>query len=144
MDWQAVLRQAMGEAVADNPIRSNAAESLSLPTLTGFDADSVTACWEVDERFLNSRGALFGGYYGVLFDAVGGLAAMTVLREDEHFQTIDLRISYFRPVHRGTLGLYARVAVRTRTRVHVEITMTDADRRVLATATAVQHVTGGR
>lgn len=143
IDWNQVLDSALNasrDGGGQIGLRSPAAEWLELPQLTRWAEGEVEASWPLDERALNSRGILFGGYYGVLADSLLALATMTVLASNEHFKTADLRLSFFRPVSEGALSLKAQVISRSRSLVHVEGSFYDEQDRLLARATAMQSV----
>lgn len=140
MNWKAVLDAALNGQNFGGEIRSPAVEWLGAPTLTSYEEAAITAQWELDPRALNSRGSLFGGYYGVLADGLLALATMTVLRSDEHFVTSDLRISYFKTFSEGAMTMRAEVTNRTRTLVHVEGEFRNASGELLAKAVAVQSL----
>ena len=113
MDWPAILDTIIA---SDEPVvTSNAGQHLSMPDFISWSPGTIEAEWEVDPRFLNSSGKLYGGYYAVLADAVLGLAAMTVLQPEEHFLTADLRTQFFRPISEGTMKITGRVINKSRT-----------------------------
>jgi uncharacterized protein (TIGR00369 family) len=94
----------------------------------------------VEKRFLNSRGHVFGGYFGVLSDMTFCYTAMSVLNGNEGFITNDLRISYFRPASGGTLHIEGRVVNRTRQSVHMESDFKNSEGKLLTKATGIMSV----
>ncbi len=90
---------------------------------------------------VNAAGSVFGGYIAVLADSYVGLAMMSTLADDEWFTTSDLRVSFFRPVMKGTLQVAAEVLNRGRHMAHCECIFVNDDDKVVAKATATQVIT---
>src|SRR6185369_15305081 len=84
---------------------------------------------------------VFGGYLAALADQALGLATMTVLEDGEVFTTSDLRVSFFRPVARGSLHIEAHVVHRGSGMVQAEVVFTRDDGKIAGKATATQVVT---
>lgn len=139
-DYHQLLDDIVNGSVADSSINSAAANTLDMPQLISWQPGSVQAQWQVQPAYMNSRGVLFGGYYAVLADVVLAFASMTVMRQDEHYSTQDLNVSFFKPVSEGRLYLTAEVVTRTRSRIYTECRFLDAQDKVLAVASAAQHV----
>jgi acyl-coenzyme A thioesterase PaaI-like protein len=51
----------------------------------------------VNERFINTRKVVFGGYIAALVDDVSGHTAKTLLPDDKAYSTSELSVSFFRP-----------------------------------------------
>jgi len=140
MDWKSILNAAFdtkdehGEKLLD----ANIVKHLSLPVLKSWSEGKITAEWVVDERFLNSRGGLFGGYYGVLSDSILGILTMTVLDEEEYYITTDLRIQFLRTINSGTLVIKGNVIHKSRSFVYGEASFYDEKENLLAKAYATQ------
>ena len=115
--------------------------ALELPRLQGWLPGRVWARWVVDPRMFHLGGAVFGGYLAALADQVLGLATMTVLEDGEAFTTSDLRVSFFRPVARGSLHIEAQVVHRGHGMVHTEVVFTRDDGKIAGRATATQVLT---
>ena len=142
MDWKSVLNEAMSakEKQGDKILDANIMEHLSLPALKTWSEGTITAEWELDDRFLNSRGGLFGGYYGVLSDSVLGMLVMTVLEENESYATTDLRIQFYRTITSGTIAIKGNVINKSRSFVHVEALFYDQKENLLAKADGTQAI----
>jgi uncharacterized protein (TIGR00369 family) len=115
-------------------------ETLSLPRLQGWLPGRVWAQWTVNPKVFHLGGAVFGGYLAALADQTLGLAAMTVLEDGEVITTSDLRVSYFRPVAKGSLHIEAQVIHRGHGMIQVEVVFTRDDGKIAAKATATQVV----
>jgi uncharacterized protein (TIGR00369 family) len=103
-----------------------------LPRLQGWLPGRVWAHWVVDPKMFHLGGAVFGGYLAALADQALGLATMTVVEDGEAFTTSDLRVSFFRPVARGSLHIEAQVVHRGHGMVQTEVVFTRDDGRSLA------------
>ncbi len=140
--WSTILNSiASGKkSPEDYPSYAPCADHLIFPTLKSWEDGRVHAEWPVSEKFLNSRGHLFGGYFGVLADMTFCYTVMTIIKGDEGFTTSDLRISYFRPVSSGTLKIEGYVVNRIRKIIHVEAVFTDEKGEPVAKAAGVMTV----
>jgi len=115
--------------------------TLDLPRLQGWLPGRVWAHWVVDPKMFHLGGAVFGGYLAALADQVLGLATMTVMEDGEAFTTSDLRVSFFRPVARGSLHIEAQVVHRGHGMVQTEVVFTRDDGKIAGKATATQVLT---
>ena len=140
MDWQQVLAGSLKADSEQFGIQSPAVEWLGFPRLQAYGDSWVEAYWDIEPRTLNSRGTIFGGYYGVLADGLLALATMTALQNDEHFVTSDLRISYFRAAGKGRVYMRAEVTNRSRSLLHAEGEFRNEEGELLARAVAVQSI----
>jgi uncharacterized protein (TIGR00369 family) len=91
----------------------------------------------VGERLHNAMGTVHGGILCDLADVAMGTALATVTAEGESFSTLELQMSYFRPVVQGRLGAHARVIRRGGTTAHLECDLEDGEGRLVARATSV-------
>ena len=124
----------------DYPSYTPCAGSLELPILKSWSEGKVVAEFPVSEKYHNSRGQLFGGYFGILADMVFCFTTMTILKGDEGYSTSDLRVTYFRPVSNGTLHIEGNVLHRSKKSVHVEALMKDDDGRLVAKGDGVMSI----
>jgi uncharacterized protein (TIGR00369 family) len=136
MDWRAILDSIVDGTGEPPP----AVVSLRLPGMDGWDKGRVWGEWKVDPEMLTGVGTVFGGYIAALADSYVGLAMMSTLGEDEWFTTSDLRVSFFRPVTKGTLQVAAEVLNRGRRMAHCECVFVNDDDKVVAKATATQVI----
>jgi uncharacterized protein (TIGR00369 family) len=80
----------------------------------------------------NPMGTLHGGILCDIGDAAMGYAFASTLAEGETFTTIDLRITFLRPVWNALLRAEAKVVHRGRTVGYVECDITDEKGRLIA------------
>jgi len=80
---------------------------------------------QAEERHANPMGTLHGGILCDLSDAAMGIAFAATLEEGESSTTLELKISYLKPVWKARLTATARVVKRGRTVGLVEADITD-------------------
>jgi uncharacterized protein (TIGR00369 family) len=119
--------------------KSKCGESMNLPLVNEYRAGYVRCVHQIEERFSNSSGAVFGGYLSALLDDVTGHAAMTILPDDKTSSTAELSVSYFRPCFatEGAVLLEAEVINQSRRSYHIEATIKRQDGKLIAKASAV-------
>ncbi len=139
-DYASILNTIVEGSLEQSALSSAAARCLGTPRLLHWRPGEARASWQLNAKYLNSRGFLFGGYYAVLADFVLAYAAMTVLERDEQYVTQDLAVSYYKPIASGTLYFVAEVVTRTRSRICVQCRVLDEFDNLLALASATQHV----
>jgi uncharacterized protein (TIGR00369 family) len=91
----------------------------------------------VGERLHNAMGTVHGGILCDLADVAMGTALATLTVEGESFSTLELQMSYFRPVVEGRLVAHARVIRRGTTTAHLECDLEDGEGRLVARASSV-------
>lgn len=82
----------------------------------------------------NSSGLVHGGVPFTLADTAMGAALYSTLGADERCATIEIKISYFRPVTDGELSCRARIVHRGRNTASLEASLTVAE-TLVASAT---------
>jgi uncharacterized protein (TIGR00369 family) len=87
---------------------------------------------EADERHWNPMGTVHGGILCDLADAAMGMTWAAGLEDGETFTTVELKVSFLRPVFRGRLIAEARVVQRGRTIGLVECDVRDAAGKLVA------------
>jgi uncharacterized protein (TIGR00369 family) len=89
---------------------------------------------EADERYHNPMGTLHGGVYCDLADAAMGYAFASTLKEGEAFTTVELKMNFFRPVHKAWLTAEARVVQAGANLGYVECDVKDGGGKLVARA----------
>lgn len=115
--------------------------ALKLPRIDGWETGRVWGRWDVDPAYYHAMGAVFGGYLAAIADNFVSLAMFTTMPDDEVFTTADLRLSFFRPVVKGTLDIAAEVLHRGKRMAHVEAVFIDERDKVAVKATATKIIT---
>ena len=97
----------------------------------------VFAC-DLDESVYNPLGVVHGGLVCALLDTVLGCATHTTLPQGWGYTSIELKVSYLRPVTMagGPLAATGRVVKPGRRVAFAEGDVTDASGRAVATATS--------
>jgi uncharacterized protein (TIGR00369 family) len=93
---------------------------------------------------LNVIGSVHGGYAATLLDFACGYAVMSTLEPGQGFSTIELKVSYLRPLRADTGPVRAtgRLVKSGRRVAFSEATLTDSAGEVVATASSSLLVTG--
>ena len=108
------------------------------------DADQAAGTIEVafaaTEAFTNPAGNVLGAFQAaMLFDTVGP-ALLATLEPDQFQSTLQLNVSFLRPVRPGRLVGKGRVVHRDGDLAFLEASLLDGDAAVAATATATARV----
>lgn len=111
--------------------------------LMGFDLAEVSegrAMFTVDphESHYNPIGTVHGGLVCTLLDSVAGCAAQTTLPQGMAYTSLEIKVSYLRPVlaSSGTLTAVGIVTKPGRRATFVDATVTDASGKLVATASS--------
>jgi uncharacterized protein (TIGR00369 family) len=112
-----------------------------IATLIGFRVAAIapgaaTVTLEVGPQHANPMGTLHGGILCDIADAAMGMAYAANLAEGESFTTLELKISFLKPVWKATLTAEARVLKQGRTTGLVECRITDENGKLVAHATS--------
>jgi uncharacterized protein (TIGR00369 family) len=98
------------------------------------DSGEATLVWEVDSRLHNPMGRVHGGAISAICDAAMGIAFGRSIDESQDFSTIEMKVSFMRPVTSGTLTVVAKVIQRGLRVGFVECQVHDQRKRLIATA----------
>lgn len=106
--------------------------------LVAVDEGTVTFTCQPDESHYNPIGAVHGGLVCTLLDSALGCATSTTLPAGVGYTSIDLNVSYLRPVTSGSgpLTCVGRVTKPGRRVAFAEGEVTDNAGKVVATATS--------
>jgi uncharacterized protein (TIGR00369 family) len=115
-------------------------EILRLPDIVSWQTGQVVTKWEIDPDFFTIGGQLFGGYLGALADQVMGHTAMTVLDDDTMFRTIQMNVTFYRPMRKGVLWITGKVTQKTRQAIHVNVDFCDVDGTLMCSVAGIQIV----
>jgi uncharacterized protein (TIGR00369 family) len=87
-------------------------------------------------RHANPMGTIHGGVLCDIADMAIGTAHATMLKSDESFTTIDLRINFFRPLWDARIVARAQAVHRGVTMSYYECRITREDGKLVATVTS--------
>jgi uncharacterized protein (TIGR00369 family) len=88
------------------------------------------------EEWYNPQGSVQGGFIAAMLDDAMGPAAFSVLEPGEFAPTLELKVTFLRPVFAGRLTAEGRVLHQTKRTVFLEGTLFTPDGAAAATATA--------
>lgn len=89
---------------------------------------------EASDRHANPMGTLHGGVLCDIADAAMGIAYASALGENESFTTIELKISFLKPIWKARLRAVGRVVKQGQTIGFVECDVTDEKGQLVARA----------
>jgi len=104
--------------------------------LTAVEPGSSTVTFEAGPQHANPMGTLHGGVLCDVADAAMGIAYASNLPEGETFTTLELKISFLKPVWNGRLTAEGKVLKQGRTTGLVECRVTDEKGGLVAHATS--------
>jgi uncharacterized protein (TIGR00369 family) len=105
-------------------------------TLSSLEVGRVTVELEAGERHANPMGTLHGGVLCDIADAAMGMAYASTLGEGESFTTLELNISFLRPVWNAKLRAVGKVVKGGGTIGLVECDVLDEQERLVARASS--------
>jgi len=119
---------------------SRALDSVPFARFLGIELDEIdagvaTLSFEIKPELKQNHGVVHGGAIASLIDSATAFAIISLLPTDEHATTVDLTISYLRPLTEGRARAVARV-IRSGKRLIVVSAELFDDRGTLA-ATAL-------
>jgi uncharacterized protein (TIGR00369 family) len=105
---------------------------------TEVEVGRVVFTCEPDESHYNPIGTVHGGLVCTLLDSVAGCAAQTTLPKGQAYTSLEIKVSYLRPVtaDTGTLTAVGIVTKPGRRAAFVDATVTDSQGRLVATASS--------
>src|SRR3569833_1342963 len=103
-------------------------EILRLPAIVSWQTGQVVTKWEIDPDFFTTG------------DQVMGHTTMTVLDGDKLFRTIQMNVTFYRPMRKGVLWITGRVTQKTREAIHVNVEFCDVDGTLMCGAAGIQIV----
>lgn len=121
-----VPREA-GDAFASAPI----SQLVGLQVEPGPVGEAVVRL-QVSSKMHNPMGAVHGGVIALLADAAMGIAFGRTLADPSAFATIEMKVSYLRPVKESLLTATAKLVTRGLRIGFVECVITDARQKEVA------------
>jgi uncharacterized protein (TIGR00369 family) len=124
----------MMQAMARGELPAPGVATLIGFTLVSAERDKTVFRLETDERHSNPMGTLHGGILCDIADAAMGSAMGTTLGAGETYTTLELAITFLKPIWKSTLTATGRVVKRTRKIGLVECDVTDEKGSLVARA----------
>ncbi len=125
-------------AMIDGEIPPPPITALMRMTAVSAEVGSVTFTCEPDESMYNPIGTVHGGLVCTLLDSVLGCAVHTTLAAGQGYTSLDIAVSYLRPVlaTSGPLTAVGRVVKPGSRAAFAEGTVHDAGGKLVASATS--------
>jgi uncharacterized protein (TIGR00369 family) len=116
-----------------------AARSLPFVSLCGIELESAepgsaVMSLAVRDELKRDNGVVHGGAIATLIDTCTAFAIIPLLAEDEHSVTVDLTISYLRPLTTGTARASAKILREGRRVIVLSAEVLDHEGKLAATA----------
>jgi len=116
-----------------------AVKSVPYARLLGFELDEVspgvaTLGLKIRKDLMQNHGVVHGGAIASLIDTATAFAIIPLLTPKENVTTVDLTISYLRPISKGRVTATARVVRAGRRLFVVSAEVQDEDGKLAATA----------
>ena len=116
-----------------------AARELPFVLLCGIELESAepgsaVMSLAVREELKRDNGVVHGGAIATLIDTCTAFAIIPLLEEDEHSVTVDLTISYLRPLTTGTARASAKILRQGRRVIVLSADVVDHEGNLAATA----------
>lgn len=128
----------MMRAVAAGQVPPPAMSShIGLETVSIAEGDMVMTA-QPHESHYNPLGSVHGGFVATVLDSVCGCAVHTTLPAGVGYTSLEIKVSFLRPItaDTGTVTAHGWVTRRGRSAAFAEADLRDSDGRVLATASS--------
>ena len=109
-------------------------------TFVDVEQGRVRTRFRAREEFYNPAGFVQGGFLAAMLDDTLGPAAVSTVGPQEFATTVEMKISFLRPVKAGELIGEGRVVHRGRSIISVEGSLSTEDGSLVATATATARL----
>jgi uncharacterized protein (TIGR00369 family) len=118
---------------------TSALESVPFAKLIGIELDEVdsgaaTLAFDIRDELKQNNGVVHGGAIASLIDTATAFAIISVLPPDEQATTVDLTISYLRPLTKGRARAVAKVLRTGKRLITVSADLFDDSGTLAATA----------
>lgn len=118
---------------------SQALDSVPFARFLGIELDEIdagvaTLSFEIKPELKQNHGVVHGGAIASLIDSATAFAIISLLPTDEHATTVDLTISYLRPLTEGRAKAVARVIRSGKRLIVVSAELFDDNGTLAATA----------
>jgi uncharacterized protein (TIGR00369 family) len=111
--------------------------------LVALEPGMVVVELDANETHSNPMGTLHGGILCDIADAAMGMACASLLKENESFTTLELKINFLKPVWNAKLKAVGKIIKQGQTISMVECDITDEKSSLVAKATATQMILHG-
>jgi uncharacterized protein (TIGR00369 family) len=102
--------------------------------LDNASVGAATLSLRVRNELKQNHGVVHGGAIASLIDSATAFAILTVIQPDEHVTTVDLTISYLRPVTKGRMTATSKVIRAGRRIIAVSAEVFNSEQTLIATS----------
>lgn len=127
-------------SVADDPFRYAPISQLIGLEVQSGEPGEAEIYLNVDQRMHNPMGFVHGGVLSLLADAVMGIAFGRTLDDQHGFATVEMKVSYLRPVKETRLYAKATLIQRGLRIGFLECTIVDSRKKLIATGSCTCSV----
>lgn len=114
---------------------------LTLQIDTNYALNGIAhGIWKVDERFLNGKGIVMGGFVASAADIIMAYAISSLLDEGKTFASIDLHTTFHRPVFPGEVKVEAKVEKMGKTVAYVIANLNQNEKKVASVVSSVMII----
>lgn len=103
-------------------------------TITSIEPGCVVVEFQATTNHTNPMGTLHGGVLCTLADTAMGIAHASILKDDESYATVELKINFLRPVREEKVRAIGKVVRAGRTLVLLECDIVNGDGQLAARA----------
>ena len=133
------MSSSAGLTAAQKRRIQKAVKSVPYAKLLGFELDEVspgaaTLGLKIRKDLMQNHGVVHGGAIASLIDTATAFAIIPLLNPEERVTTVDLTISYLRPITKGRVTALARVVRAGRRLFVVSAEVKSEDGKLAATA----------
>ena len=141
MNPTAVRSGPFWDAIEGRAPLPRAAATLGLEFIDAdVESGTIELAFAATAAFTNPTGNVLGAFQAaMLYDTIGP-ALLATLAPDQVQSTLDLHVSFLRPVKPGRLVGRGQIVQRNGDLVYLEASLTDSSDTLIATATAIARV----
>lgn len=130
----------MGSLLSSSP-RPPCAETLGWELIAEHPAEGrIEIAFHPNETMLNPRGAVQGGFVAAMLDDTMGPALVTSSGDKEAPVSLDMNVTFLKPVFPGRIIGRGRVVSRTRNTAFLEAELFDEEGTLLARSTSTARI----
>ena len=133
-----VYREHLDRLVAGRSGVPPVVDNLELGTISEWRPGYAKKIWQLNKKYFTAV-HVFGGYLAALADQMAALSSISLLDDGQTLRTVNLEISFFKPVSSGPLVVEGTVLNRSRRVIHTEVTFTLPEDELAAKALRYQE-----
>lgn len=111
-------------------------QTLCIKLISAIAGDAICS-WEINEKFLNGHQIVMGGYIASAADITMAYSMASVLEENQVFSTINLQITFLRPLHVGIATVDSKIIKKGRKTCYVEAIVSQNEKYVAKVTSSI-------